>query len=137
MIEPQSGQITIGNLVIEPNLRREDFITSALFLKGDFTNPQQGWYMAIAKRQRENGCEFAVSLLFQGQRLAAVHVARADVDFGSDWSEWSETAERQRKAAHDVLLHRDLVAEREFEWGRAESVFDEKGGGSLIVVQYK
>jgi hypothetical protein len=136
MIDARNGRITIGPLVITRDLRRDDFVRSVYFDSGEITNSRQDWYTASAKRQHENGAAFAVNLLFRGQTLAAVYVVRTDA-FGGDWSHWSEEIESARQVAHDALLDYDLGSKREFEWGRAESVFDPKGGGSLIVVEYE
>ncbi len=136
MIDAQTGQVTIGRFVVTRDLQRDDFVSSAFYASGYETSPQQGWYIANAKSQRDKGDEFAINLLFKGQRLAAVHIARADAAFGTDWSNWSQKAELARKLAHDVLLEHDLGNARDFAWGSVESVFDAKGGGSLIVIRY-
>jgi hypothetical protein len=45
--------------------------------------------------------------------------------------------EIERKVMHDRLLAQDVGERCEFEWGHASSVLDQKGGGSLIVIEYR
>jgi len=53
-------------------------------------------------------------------------------------SDWSRERELDRKAQHDALLSRDLGAPPyAFEWGNILSVFDERSGGSIIIVEYR
>jgi hypothetical protein len=136
MINSTNGQVTIGKLVLAPGTTRMQFINSASFGSGRAINPAEGWYLASAKRQHAGANEFAVNLLFDGERLESVDIVNADPAFGRDWAEWSEKGQLERKAAHDALLEADLGNRREFGWGRVDSVFDQKGGGSFIVIKY-
>ena len=137
MIDLETGQLTIGELIIGPHLRRDDFISSPSFRKGGYTNQPLDWYMAEAKLQRAQETQFSTGLLFRGQQLDSVHLALSDRRFGTNWSDWSEKAELARKAAHDALLDQHLGSRRLFPWGSVDSVYDQKGGGSLIVIQYQ
>jgi hypothetical protein len=91
MIDPQNGNVTVGLFAITPYLRRDDFIGSQWFSRGEFTNPQRGWYTAVAKPQCTDDREFAINLLFHGNQLAAIHITSADPRFGTGWDDWSQS----------------------------------------------
>ena len=85
---------------------------------------------------RSAGRTLAVLVRFMGEQLQSVSLTVADPRFPSSWDEWSESGELARKAAHDQLLAELLGRRRSFRWGVVSSLYDQRSGGSSIIVQY-
>lgn len=98
-----------------------------------------------------DGKRFHIGLGFQEERLTSVTLVLADAAYGTSWEDSSEEKERARKAAHEVLLTADLGAPTMSDtpvpgmlelttwsrpWGKVESIYDARTGGSEIRVSY-
>lgn len=81
-----------------------------------------------------------MALYFEAERLDMVILALDDPAFGNSWADWSREGEEARKAAHEAWLARIDPAigdGRDEPWGFVSSMFDEKSGGSEIVIRYR
>ena len=82
---------------------------------------------------------FRLGLCFHDEGLEMVVMAIDEPAFGTSWADWSLASEMARKAAHEewlAAIHPSLGDGRTFRWGVLESTYDEKGGGSQIVLRY-
>ena len=52
------------------------------------------------------------------------------------WNDWSETKAIQNKIEYDHWLNNEAGAQRVFQWGKIEALYDPKGGGSGIILRY-
>jgi hypothetical protein len=83
-----------------------------------------------------HGCD--VALIFALNRLVLIRLSLDDAVYGSSWRSGAEPLERRRKEAHDRWLAGILGVQRDarFPWGTIESVFDDKGVNSYILIRY-
>jgi hypothetical protein len=66
-----------------------------------------------------------------------VDFCHSDPRFGSSWDDHSLAKEMDRKASHEKLLSACLGSKRTFPWGSVWSGYDERGGGSAIIIRYE
>lgn len=94
-----------------------------------------GEWATYRGRVREIEGEFVLTMIFQGERLFEVRLAKVGPD---SWAAWDETEEHRRKTEHDSILNSALgQPPGRFRWGEALSVFDAKGGASEIIIRYQ
>ena len=54
----------------------------------------------------------------------------------TSWDDWSEAYELQTEKYYDQWLTTHIGKERTFSWGTIKSIYDHKGGGTAIWVNY-
>jgi hypothetical protein len=140
MIDQTTGTVTIPGRSesISPDLTRSGFLSSALAGAASVcvkNEPWCSWDLPVAVA---DGKKWYVRLQFHADLLTRVEVTVADPNERQSWSDWSREKELDRKAQHDALLSHDLgTPPYAFAWGKIFSVFDERSGGSSIIVDYK
>jgi hypothetical protein len=85
------------------------------------------------------GRPFRLGLYFHGERLEMAVLALDEPAFGTSWADWSLATEMARKAAHEdwlAAIDPSLGEGRGFPWGVLDSTYDQKAGGSQIVLRY-
>ena len=139
-IELATGTITTdAGERIRPDLRRNAFEASGLADGATVLTRNDPW-MSWSVARSIGGRPFRLGLYFHRERLEMVVMAIDEPAFGSSWADWSLASEMARKAAHEEWLAKidpSLGEGREFPWGVLESTYDEKGGGSQIVLRYR
>lgn len=140
MIDAHTGTLTFERppATIGRSLTRDEFLRSPL-AEGATTfvanEPHHAWKLAGTFRSCE--LDMLVVLHFSAQQLTMVSMSNPDPRFGTSWDDHSREKEMARKAAHDTWLARALPSPPDVSWGSVVSVFDEKTGGSAIVVRYE
>ena len=137
--DPGSGTITLDDRgELRPATTRASFLASPL-AQGAMTlvlnEPHASW--AIARTIA--GRPFRIALYFEADRLAMLTLALAEPEFGRSWADWSSEGEERRRAAHDAWLTEadaSIGTGREYDWGFVSSIFEERSGGSEIVIRY-
>jgi hypothetical protein len=138
-LDLRSGVLTTdGGATIGPDLTRTAFLAGPL-ARGAETlvanEPWHSWRLRTAVDRRA----FHAGLSFEGERLDMVILALDDPAFGTSWADWTREREEARKAAHEAWLASidpSIGDGREESWGFVSSVYDEKSGGSEIVIRY-
>jgi hypothetical protein len=123
---------------IGPELSRMAFLAGSL-ARGAESLVANGPWHSWRLRRTIGGRAFHAGLYFEDERLDMVVLALDDPAFGRSWAEWSREHEQDRKAAHEAWLAASdpsIGDGREEPWGFVSSVFDEKSGGSEIVIRY-
>lgn len=140
IIDKTSGTVTIpgGSEIIPPELTRSDFLSSALGASASVCVENEPWCSWNLSPAVTNGKKWYLQLCFHADRLTRVGVTVADPNERQSWADWSREKEQDRKVQHDVLLTNDLgTPPYNFSWGKVLSVFDERSGGSSIIVEYR
>jgi hypothetical protein len=101
--------------------------------QSDPNGKYHGWRL---QHCRSAGSEFAVEITFEDQRLMMLVMCDQDPRFGTGWDDYSLEKEMALKASHDAWLTRTLGPQREFSWGKVWSGYEDRSGGSMIVVRY-
>ena len=137
MIDPDTGNIHLTEPMAEitphlslSQLKRASWARSAEAL---LKVPGHGHWKLRAVC---SGADFIVVLHFKGEQLTGASLMLELVKKESTWADWSEQAELQRKDFHDAWLVQGLGQQREFHWGKVESVFHPQSGASKILVSY-
>jgi len=137
--DPATGNMTTDDgAVVGPTLSRTAFLVSALVDGADplpFNEPHVSWRVTRAILGRP----FALGLYFEGERLTMVIAALNDPSLGASWVDWSREREDARKIAHEAWLATfdpSIGDGRDYSWGFVSSVYDDRSGGSEIVIRY-
>lgn len=141
MINPQNRNITIDSpsMVISPNMRREEFLQSAVANISTPVVENAPWSSYNFKPVTIGGESFAANIYFDAGRLDSIQLGVIRPEFGSSWADWSKERQLAKKPFHDSLLESWLGTDwrkRRFAWGEVGSEFDPKGGSSSIIVRY-
>jgi hypothetical protein len=139
MIDQTTGTVAIpgGSESISPGLTRSAFLSSPLAASASICVENEPWCSWDLPPVVADEKKWYVRLYFHADRLTRIGLTVADPNESQSWSEWSKEKELDRKARHDALLSRELkTPPYDFAWGKVLSVFDERSGGSSIIVDY-
>ncbi len=128
MIDPGSGSVTVKKgVALEPGMPLKAFME--LFPKhasgGDL------------RARDAAGNRWIVAPAFRTGRLRSLNLMVNHKRYGSSWDDWSLAKEKKRKAFHDAwLVEPGLGPEHDAPWGTVRSVYDERAGAAMILVDY-
>ena len=94
-----------------------------------------GYYWLYFSDCSFEGKLFSVSLCFEGEQLKFLGFAMKN-EKQTSWDDWSEVYELQTEKYYDQWLTAHIGKERIFSWGTIKSIYDRKGGGTAIWVNY-
>lgn len=133
MIDKLTGNIALndGKIVLSPNLSKEQFKKSHLYSGGKI---EPSYSLKIL--QEINNKSFFVTLFFPNEFLEKIYLTEATKSTG--WGDWSEEKELEKKQRHDKWLNSILgEGPYSYSWGEIKSLYDRKGGVSLVIIIYK
>jgi hypothetical protein len=139
MFDATTGVLTFEepSVTIAPWLTRDLFANSSMVAHATTESDPNGqfhkWRLVHC---RSADLDFAVEITFEHQRLMMTILCDEDPRFGMSWADHSLEKELARKASHDAWLMRTLGPQREFAWGKVWSGYEDRSGGSMIVVRY-
>lgn len=134
MINCETGEVTLGSLVLAPSLTRESFKVSAAFTKAKELSSNDPWVCYSFRFEQGD-----VSLDFQGEKLSSIMIGfhLPDENLQGGWQSWSQENEKKRKQLHDQILREEFGSiSRTFSWGKVGSIADPKTCDASIYVQY-
>ena len=124
---------------IDARLTRAAFLASSLAEGAPTLVANEPWHSWLVDRAI-GGRPFKLGLYFESERLDMVVMAIDEPAFGGPtWAEWTRELEERRREAHTAWLatfDATIGEGRDFAWGRVASIFDDRSGGSEIVVRY-
>ena len=138
-IDPATGRIAFHALRFTPGpkLTRAEFLrmpVAAASTPGDRHGPWSRYQLPVVP-QRDT--ELYAVLHFEAERLASLDLFHSAERFGRSWAEWTQQRELARKAFHEHWLAAELgLKEGRYRWGEIRSVYDPRGGASLISITY-
>jgi hypothetical protein len=137
--ELQTGTLTTDEGErIRPDMTRATFLASSLATGAEILVRNEPWVSWAAARAIDRR-RFRLGIYFEGERLDMLILALDDPAFGTSWDDWTRERELGRKAAHEAWLATvdpSIEDGRDEPWGFIGSTFDEKSGGSEIVIRY-
>jgi hypothetical protein len=155
MINREDGSIHIESpdFLITRALTREQFVHSTLGTISEDITANPPWPRYWCRPIVIGGEQFASIICFEGERLHSFDFASMRSEFGTSWADASLDGELAPKRFHEDWLEQvfisrpeELVASPrgraqsmmgyEFSWGRVASVYDDRAGGSSIIVRY-
>jgi hypothetical protein len=140
MIEKTTGTISFPTWTasVSPTLTRAGFLESPISCGAKISLKNDPWCSWDVLPVEWDGKIWHVTLYFNGESLAMIHIGAGSPEFGSSWGDWSEEKEMARKSYHERVLARELdVVPGDFPWGTVASVYDSKSGSSVIIVNPK
>lgn len=132
MIDVKTGKVCLEDVSysFEAGLTVDRFKQSALYDGGDVEHG----YLLKEMHEIYNKM-FFVSLYFLSGFLNSIHLSEDTP--GESWIDWSLDIEMKKKKNHDEWLESMLgLPPYDYQWGHIVSVFDRKGGESIIVIRY-
>lgn len=140
MIHTDTGEVVTcdGALRVGPSLAKGDFLESAHGRQStvDIVNVPWCSYRLELPAGSLLPDRAVVILRFFRQRLRYVQIVDVDERFGTSWHDWSLEKEMLRKRLHEQWLDDNDAAEGDYPWGRIVSAYDERSGGSYILLRY-
>jgi hypothetical protein len=133
-IEVLTGQMRFEDLgPVDPGLTKASFLK--LHSKRIQLVSSHGEWATYRGRVSETEGEFVLTIIFKGESLFEVRLAKVGPN---SWAAWDEAGEHRRKAEHDSILNNALgQPPGRFQWGEALSVFDAKSAASEIIIRYQ
>lgn len=133
MIDQRTGSIELLGGEVKPFLKLSNFLETELGRRAKKGLEHGEWLNYDARI----GDSLNAVFVFKDGALVEARLSKRSPE-ESSWATWSEAEESRRKAAHDDLLKQELGnPPYRFLWGVVESVLDQKGGGSQIIVRYR
>jgi hypothetical protein len=78
-----------------------------------------------------------INILFNGEHLDSLSLAHSAEPFGLSWGDWSKEKELARKNFHETWLNQIYAPVGRYPWGKIESLYDDRGGSSSILIRYE
>ena len=139
MIDKKTGAIHFPEWSesLSPATSRDEFLRSTLIQDANIqvqNEPYFSWRLKPTKW--EDGKWWVVVVYFEGEKLIQVRLAACEYETDPGWEEWSEESEIHLNKYHMGLVQRLLGLSDRFPWGNVETSYDEKSGGSFIIITY-
>lgn len=80
---------------------------------------------------------FFLAICFHKEILKSISFSFTLIPQEMNWNNWNETEELEQKKVFDIWLNDHFGKNRNFDWGKINSYYDEKGGSSGILIEYK
>lgn len=131
----RAGRFELGGFVVEPGLSEAAFLAAA-----PEGVPERSVHNGVHRSYRLpvadlDGRDFIPVVCFSDGALTRLDLTHAG-GAGGSWDDYSADAERGAQRENAAWLARALGAPAEFDWGRAGSFFDPKGGSASIVITF-
>lgn len=138
MIDPRTGSIAFDRGTLAE--ARAAFLASPLGAGAEplVDNGEHRSY-SLARPLTIGGHAASADVYFRGDALATVMLSFSAEEYGTSWDDWSEDKELARRDAHTAWLSTFLDGAGPhwlFSWGAISSLYDERTGGSYILVTY-
>jgi len=143
MINKKTGEIRFPgwDVSLGPSFTRQRLLNSPLSEGAKVrvqNEPYCSWSL-IPIRWEDNKW-WHTTVFFKGETLYQVNLGVSENELGSEWKDWSEETEMNKRDYYVDLLGRLFgfsgVKHLELSWGNIEAVYDEKTGGSYIIIKY-
>lgn len=134
----KDGQILLdGKIAIYPSLTEAAFLSSDLGKVAELRLSNAEFHRYHAVNVLENGMDCFLSVTFFEETLTSASLSPNWPGSPQSWAEWSLESELDKKEKNDALLGQTLgPPPYAFSWGKVESSYDQKSGGSSIFVSY-
>lgn len=137
MISKLTGEIYIGNVKIDSEFRKDDFLISSLcsqVVRQD--NDIYSRYALIPQKMGEY--LFAIALIFDPDgRLAFISLSILFDEKLPDWKNWSQDEQLHKKKVHDEWLKKHLgFPPYDYRWGSVSSQYDPRSATSTVTIKY-
>ena len=118
-IDSETGAVDLPELggALTPMTRRDEWLASPAAQGGDAGVHNELWYSYAARAFAVDGRPWTLRAWFHGQMLWRVEPMALGDEFGTSWSDWSETKEQARRAFQDQWLTQVLGPGRTFHVG--------------------
>ncbi len=137
MIHKDGNIVINGKIAIYPSLTEVAFLSSDLGKVAELRLSNAGYHTYRAAGTLENGMDCYLSVTFFEGILDSVNLSPDWPGSPQSWAEWSLASELDKKAKNDTLLDKTLgLPPYAFSWGKVESSYDQKSGGSGIHISY-
>jgi len=99
---------------------------------------KNGWIHYSANNLKLNDKYFNFRFTFFEETLKMISFTfEEEQSEEMNWNNWNEEKEKRKKKTFEDWLRKEIGDQRKFDWGTIESYFDNKGGFSSIVMNYK
>jgi hypothetical protein len=101
-------------------------------------DPGNGWTHYSIRNIQLKDTYFNMTFYFDNDVLKMTSFVVSDkIIVESSWDDWSEKSEMKKRNFYDNWLTKEIGKNRKFEWGTIGAFYDNKGGFSSIVLNYK
>ncbi|XZF16030.1 hypothetical protein ACTHGU_07820 [Chitinophagaceae bacterium MMS25-I14] len=131
-INPENGSVSTGDRIITRRSTRQEILQQfKVNIRPQIANA--AWTSYIIEDNT-----LLITLYFKDHTIESLTVfpKHRQLPAATDWDNWSEQQELERKELNDLWLQEQVGEKHTFAWGTIESVYDPKGGSSSIVLKY-
>ncbi len=97
-----------------------------------------GWKHYSVCNVKLNDTYFIITFYFDNDILKMLVFIVSDKPIvAGSWDDWNEDEELKNRDYYDEWLTKEIGKDRQFSWGTIGSFYDNKGGFSSIVLNYK
>lgn len=138
-IDRATGRITVCRRTVGAATSR--FAADAL--GGRWRDMRNGYAWLDVEHEVPGSGSWLASFSFEGESLEFADLVYVGADEPRGWGSWSREREEAARLRHDAWLDERLGRgplwgdTRKFPWGRVWSGYDDRSGGSSIVVRYR
>lgn len=132
------GKVDMGpGLVIEPGLTEAKFLNSPVGMAATVFVKNGVHHSYKLQNTDVEGKNFLPLLYFSGGVLTEIHLHSVAVD-EKNWAAYSSQSEATHKLDNDSWLQKTLgvAPPYAFSWGAIESVLDQNGGMTFVLLRY-
>lgn len=142
MFDVKKGEIYLlkNDITINPHLKKDHVLRSQLYSQflRDEADMNNSYFWFYFKPIKILETQVSIGMCFQNENIFMVHMMINGKDFPNSWSDWSEAKELERKEAHDLWLQKNIGKPPYiYKWGKISSVYDNKGGFSVINILFQ
>src|ERR1043165_5455815 len=117
-----------AGLIVSPALSLASLLAALPDVGATKRDMRTGWTWYSLPRFNDGAVVVAISLGFEGSRLAQIGVLDGNEVFGRGWDGWSEENERLRAESIGSWLAAQGFPSGKYSWGEGWSGLDPKGG---------
>jgi len=136
MIDTQTGRICFdGGLIVFPSTLIKDL---AGFEDIKLTIDNGPWKRLSIRKILLAGQKISLSIAFYNNLISSLEMA-CSIDGYDSWENYSLEKEADRMKLNDQLFEKltGLKPPQDFHWGSIKSLFDPRGGCSVLFIKYK
>lgn len=135
-IDPLTGRISFPGLPLElrPGMPEPEFVQATSQMNRDNLGSNDGWQRYSLRSPIAGDRKIGIFVIFSAGQLKRLSFAWARQD--ATWDNWSEESDLALKNEFQAEINSQLNQQSIFGWGEIKIVYDSKGGGNSIWVDY-
>ncbi len=138
LIDIDSGHIQINKKLFYHKMSFEEALNQSGEFKRETLDYKNGYKWINLNEIELFDYFFHFGLCFKNDHLDYIDFGFSSLDeLKKTWADWTEANQLSKKEFYKKWLTDNLGKKRKFNWGKIETYYDQKGGTTGILIQYK